>query len=155
MYKKHCILVSFLWLLIACNPKPEIKSSTIKPQCLASQSKCVVTNELGQFNLLFNVEEIHGELPFELSITYDSNDNDIKFSAYLEGKDMFMGKIPVFFTKMKNENKQISEILLANCSEDNMVWRLWVTVEASTDNEKTLKLKKKKTFFIDFTSTRL
>jgi len=138
---------------VACNPKQEIKNSYIKPQCLTSQSECVVTNELGQFSLLFNVKEIHGELPFELSIAYTSNNKEFKFSGYFEGKDMFMGKIPVFFTKVKNENKQTSEVLLANCSEEQMVWRLWVTVEAFADDKQVLK--KKTTFFIDFTSTRL
>ncbi|MFT5759149.1 MAG: hypothetical protein ACI9LM_003903 [Alteromonadaceae bacterium] len=148
---------------MSCNPTAEIKSLYILPHCLDSQSKCVVDNELGQFKLLFNVDKVYGDMPFELSIVYTSTSEDIKLSGFLEGKEMFMGKIPVFFTKGQNENKQTSEVLLANCSEDQMMWRLWVTAEVIGDqpgnqldnqlgnNQKLTK----RTFFVDFMVSRL
>jgi len=160
MYKKIFILVSLFLLLMSCNPKQELESIYIAPHCLASQSQCMVTNDIGQFNVLFNVDKVHGDMPFELTLTYPSVNENIKFSAYLEGKEMFMGKIPVFFTQVQNEQKQRSEVLLANCSEDQMVWRLWITAEV-TDNIVTNELddnnqsRTKRTFFIDFLSTRL
>jgi hypothetical protein len=154
MYKKRFVLIllSLLLTLMSCSPKEEVESLYTVPHCVTSQSQCLVDNELGQFTVLFNVDKVHGDIPFELSIVYTSAAENIKFSAYLEGKDMFMGKIPVFFTKAQNENKQTSEVLLANCSEEQMVWRLWVTIEAQDMNQPELK---KNSFFIDFTSTRL
>jgi hypothetical protein len=121
MYKKQFILVSLLFsllvVLMSCSAEQEIESLYIAPRCVDSQSKCVVNNDIGQFKVLFNVDKVHGDIPFELSIVYTSPVDNLKFSAYLEGKDMFMGKIPVFFAKTQNENKQTAEGLLDNCSE--------------------------------------
>jgi len=144
------LLLSFI--ILSCNPAPKIKSVNSPPRCLASQSQCVINNELGQFSVLFNVDKIHGDLPFELSIAYKSVSNDIKFSGFLEGKDMFMGKIPVFFNKLDDESRQSADVLLVNCSEEQMVWRLWITIEIPANHDKELI---KKSFFIDFTSSRL
>ena len=67
-------------------------------------------------------------------------------SVYDAYWDMFMGKVPVFFETMSKENVFVAESLLANCSEEQMVWRLWITVELES---------KAKTFFVDFTSKRI
>jgi hypothetical protein len=69
-----------------------------------------------------------------------------KATAYLEGRDMFMGKVPVFFEPTGDGKIYLAESLLANCSEEQMVWRLWITVELIDKNQ---------TFFVDFTSQRL
>ena len=70
----------------------------------------------------------------------------IKATAYLEGRDMFMGKVPVFFETMGKKNIYVAESLLANCSEEQMVWRLWITVQLAENTT---------IFFVDFTSQRL
>jgi len=148
----NIFIIFFSLIFIGCNPSQKVKSEYNEPHCLTSQSQCVINNEIGQFSVLFNVDKIHGDLPFELSIAYKSLSKNIKFSGHLEGKDMFMGKIPVFFNKLENENRQSADVLLVNCSEEQMVWRLWVTIEIPASHDKELM---KKSFFIDFTSTRL
>lgn len=74
------------------------------------------------------------------------SDSTIKLSAYLEGRDMFMGKVPVFFDKKQEQNLYLAESLLASCTEEEMVWRLWITAEKEGETQ---------TLFIDFTSKRL
>lgn len=72
--------------------------------------------------------------------------NISKVSAYLEGRDMFMGKVPVFFDKKDDSTIYLAEGLLASCTEDQMVWRLWITAETAGEEQ---------TFFVDFMSQRL
>jgi hypothetical protein len=69
-----------------------------------------------------------------------------KISAHIEGKDMFMGKVPVFFQPTEKNDRYLAQGLLGSCSDEQMIWRLWVTVDMA---EKT------QTFFVDFTSQRL
>ncbi|WP_232771217.1 hypothetical protein [Colwellia sp. 75C3] len=140
--------------------------SVLVSQCIESQSRCEVSTELGIFSIKFSQnqlsDKVKTELPFVIELSQlaqittpnKSNQTTTKstkqsitnVSAYLEGKDMFMGKVPLFFEQGANEGTYIAQSLLASCSEDQMVWRLWVTIERG---EKT------KTFFVDFTSQRL
>jgi hypothetical protein len=101
------------------------------------------------------------ELPFNIRVEFKKDqllndkirsENSYTIVGYMEGKTMFMGKIPLLFTdKAKNTPPYfIAQTMLGSCSEDNMTWRLWLTIEnkvASKSNGST-------TFFIDFDSTR-
>ena len=160
-------------LLSACKPVNEQSSvsnkSDLVPQCIESQSICEVNTELGSFSIKLSQhqlsDKVKTELPFFIELsqvkqnseyvtdhsnkqgTPQSTEQSItNVSAYLEGKDMFMGKVPVFFEQGANEATYLAQSLLASCSEDQMVWRLWVTVAMA---------EQKKTFFVDFTSQRL
>ena len=79
--------------------------------------------------------------------------NSYSVVGYIEGKTMFMGKIPLFFNHQlqNNEHNQfIAETMLGSCSEDSMIWRLWLTLEMADVNNK----KHQTTFFVDVESTR-
>ena len=95
-------------------------------------------------------DKVKTELPFFIELAQLPQQEPMKSitnaTAYLEGRDMFMGKVPVFFETIGKKNIYVAESLLANCSEEQMVWRLWITVELAG---------KSKTFFVDFTSQRL
>lgn len=170
---KQFRLIGLFLLLSACKPvseqNPASNVSVLVSQCIESQSLCEVNTELGSFSIKFSQhqlsDKVKTELPFfielaerkktsELVIEHSSKPStkksttksSTKVSAYLEGKDMFMGKVPVFFEQGTNEGTYVAQSLLASCSEDRMVWRLWITVDMS---EKT------QTFFVDFTSQRL
>ena len=152
------LLVALSLILSACKPISDQNSNNIKqnaePLCISSQSDCEITTEKARFSVKFSqhklIDKVKTELPFgiELSNLPDlkSSKGITKVSAHLEGKDMFMGKVPVFFVSEGNDNIYRAESLLANCSEEQMIWRLWITVEVEDQSQ---------TFFVDFTSQRL
>lgn len=126
--------------------------------CLTSQSRCEVNTDVGTFVVEFSGQFDNGkvktELPFELRLTFNAITQTAQLksvSSFLEGKTMFMGKVPVFF-EMANENNHsvIAKTLLASCSEEVMTWRLWLTVEIEQEG-----VSAQQEFFIDFDSQRL
>lgn len=154
-------LLFVLSFIVACKPANEQNMLTSQkgqqPQCIGSQSQCEIKTELASFSVKFTQmqlsQNIKTELPFAIELTElskctnESNITNItKVSAYLEGKEMFMGKVPVFFEQKAQGNAYVAQSLLANCTEEQMVWRLWITVVTSGNSQ---------TFFIDFTSQRL
>jgi hypothetical protein len=160
---KALVVIFFTFNLFACNPNQQASQNRItQPQipftCLASQSSCEVITNLGTFTIEFsgNAEmgKIKTELPFEIQLKFNAitNDSELKsVNSYLEGKTMFMGKVPVFFQLPEQKTDSIiAQTLLASCSEEIMTWRLWFSVEIEeSGNTKQLD------FFIDFDSQRL
>lgn len=160
---KIIIVILFIFNLLACEPIEqaskygEIQKKTLFT-CLASQSQCEVNSEFGRFTIQFSgqdlQERIKTELPFQIQLMLEATNDAYKLksvSSYLEGKTMFMGKIPVFFEIDKNStNSMYAKSLLANCSEEVMTWRLWFQVEITTDS-----VVHQQVFFIDFDSQRL
>lgn len=148
------ILVIFI---SACKPaqKQDLIHEEIAAHCIASQSECLFNTELGNFRIKFAqhqlADKIKTELPFTIELEVIPLNSEFqpkftKISSYLEGKDMFMGKVPIFFKANEDKHVYKAESLLANCTEEQMVWRLWLTLE--TDN-------KAQNLFVDFTSVRL
>ncbi|PKI16721.1 hypothetical protein [Colwellia sp. 12G3] len=167
---KQLFVISLLLFISACKPVSEKGSASIAialvPQCIDSQSQCEVSTELASFSIKFSqyqlADNVKTELPFTIELiklpqikTQDNvqensqqstEENTTKISAYLEGKDMFMGKVPVFFQQTGKNNIYLAQSLLASCSEEQMIWRLWVTAEVGEQTQ---------TFFVDFNSQRL
>jgi len=176
MLKIHTLFFMVIFILIGCFPVENKKNLSTSPQCLKSQSNCLVETKFGKVEILFNQEKILTELPFQiyLKMAALSNANDIvsegrsaggesklsheilKVNSYIEGREMFMGKIPVFFSPLEHNEGMFAETLLGSCSQDKMVWRLWLTVffENNEINSKIDKGSLQETFFIDFTSSR-
>jgi len=154
---KQLLSIAVLLLISACKPINEQEKQTIPnepAQCIKSQSECEIRTQNANFTVKFSQHKlsdtIKTELPFSIELHQSSHFTQpakqaiIKVSAYLEGKDMFMGKVPVFFNK--ESDIYLAESLLASCSEERMVWRLWITVDMIDNSQ---------TFFVDFTSQRL
>ncbi|MDO6487186.1 hypothetical protein Q4503_05710 [Colwellia sp. 6_MG-2023] len=155
------VFLAFIFTIIACKPVTPVSTNDIKLQpssfvCLASQSQCRVSVDTGHFDIQFSQVAQEGkiktELPFYIQLHFDALGEKYKIqsiASYLEGKSMFMGKIPVFFKEGQN-NGIVAESLLANCSEDVMTWRLWFTVKILIADKV-----QQQDFFIDFDSQRL
>ena len=146
-------------LLTACKPVQEqsVNNNLKATQCITSQSACQIATKLGNVSVKFAqhqlTDKIKTELPFSMELTVlPEKEAEVKqpsitkVSAYLEGRDMFMGKVPVFFQANEDGSSYKAESLLANCTEEQMVWRLWITLAAKDQQQ---------TFFVDFTSMRL
>jgi len=155
---KPLFLMTISLLISACKPVDEqdklLAQQVSLPQCIESQSKCKITTELADFSIKFSQlqlsDKIKTELPFVIELSQlpskTVQSSITKVSAYLEGRDMFMGKVPVFFEKVKESNRYLASTLLANCTEEQMVWRLWITVTRAEQEQR---------IFVDFTSQRL
>ncbi len=159
---KVIVVILLILNIFACNPIQQASQKKNMPQipfsCLASQSNCEVITDLGVFSVQFSGQadmgKIKTELPFKIQLTFDARDKNVQLknvSSYIEGKTMFMGKIPVFFQMSdKGSNSTIAQTLLASCSDEVMAWRLWFTVEIEQADMRT-----KQDFFIEFESKRL
>ncbi|NQZ89784.1 MAG: hypothetical protein HRT54_19610 [Colwellia sp.] len=151
---------------MGCSQDKNEPEAMIPFQCLSDQSRCEVITEFGTVLVKFNVEKVLTELPFSILVEFkessllsneinqkDKQNTKLKVLGYMEGKTMFMGKIPLFFDNQLEDNKYnqfIAETMLGSCSEDRMTWRIWITLEINDINNK----KEQTTFFIDFPSTR-
>ena len=158
------IVVALLFVnLIACGPVEQASSrEAAQPtaifSCLSSQNQCQVATKAGDFSVQFSGQRVDGkiktELPFQVQLSFLSHSDNKQLKtvdSYLEGKEMFMGKIPVFFQLSNNNtNIRVAESLLANCAEEVMTWRLWFKVELLVAGET-----QQQHFFIDFDSQRL
>ena len=65
------LIFSLITLLLAgCQPAEKTAAAKVSPQCLKQQSKCVVRTPGGDFQILFNVDRVLTETPFEILIEY-------------------------------------------------------------------------------------
>jgi hypothetical protein len=150
--KLLCVF-SVIFLISACEPTQEQTNS--KPleelRCIGSQTECFVATKLANFSIKFSqyqlTDNIEAELPFTIELAVIDEDKDkqnvAKVSAHMEGRDMYMGKVPVFFKQNDNKSAYLAETMLASCSGGKMVWRLWITTEMAEQQQQ---------FFVDFTS---
>lgn len=146
-----CFFSLFFILLVGCNKKQINNENQSKPHCLSSQNHCTITIENKRFPVLFNVNEVIPEQLFSIIIPslsalqptntvienlqgIDENKVEIiAISGYLEGINMYMGKIPLFFNS-RAENF-IADVMVGSCSEENMKWRLLFTIKYELNNE--------------------
>ncbi len=144
-------LFSVVCLISACEPTQEQANSEPLEQfrCIASQTECNVVTKLANFSIKFSqhqlTDNIEAELPFtiELAVIDEDKNSITNISAHMEGRDMYMGKVPVLFKQNGNKTTYLAETMLASCSGGKMVWRLWITAETAEQQQP---------FFIDFTS---
>jgi hypothetical protein len=154
------LLIGLTFLLTACNGESEqgTKAPTREMKCLEQQSQCFFDVADGYVEVLFDVNKIIAEQVFNISVNYIGVKTINKVSGYMEGVDMFMGKIPLFLEKNKGpDNKRYlnaisagatigndkltdlpiiqafqGEVLVGSCSAEKMTWKIWLTF---TDSE--------------------
>ena len=146
---------------MGCSQDKNEHEQIIPFQCISDQSQCEIITKFGAVLVKFNVEKVLAELPFQIQLEFKKDHllSDIPHPkiinsvvGYMEGKTMFMGKIPLFFNRQLEGDEDysfIAETMLGSCSEDRMTWRIWITLEMIDVN-----YKDQKTFFIDVDSTR-
>lgn len=141
----YLICLFFIVILFGCKEPSINQVNQVKPQCLSSQSNCIININKNAFSVLFNVKEVTPEDSFSIIIPlstlaskYSSNDLPIKNSSsdilgdnvvsiisingHIEGINMYMGKIPLFFEHKKEAF--IANVMVGSCTEENMKWRL-------------------------------
>ncbi|MFD2166605.1 hypothetical protein ACFSJY_10040 [Thalassotalea euphylliae] len=110
--------------------------------CIDGQSTCFSSLENGHLFYQFDVSHLLAETPFNFQVFAEGVDV-IAVEGYMEGDDMFMGKIPLFFqetlggieqNKVQDHRIFRAESLFGSCSEAKMTWRVWLTVKYQKDN---------------------
>ncbi|WNC74128.1 hypothetical protein RGQ13_09100 [Thalassotalea psychrophila] len=95
--------------------------------CDFTRSGCFKTYNFGVFELNAspNIIKAENEIFFSL-ISKSKHPIKIK-SAWLEGKEMFMGKIPLFFEE--NSGVFTTNTLIGACTKEQMIWTMFVEVQ--------------------------
>ncbi|MBA6326714.1 hypothetical protein H4J46_01930 [Colwellia sp. MB02u-6] len=120
--KKLAQGILLIWsaiLLTACSPQDKVNlaagvKSVRTAQCIAQQSQCQFDLAGGQVQVLFNVDRIVAEQAFNMVLNYQGTQALTSVSGYLEGVNMYMGKIPLFIDEDFPNNR------LNNKTSDNL-----------------------------------
>lgn len=154
-----------LTVLSACDKKAgqldSNNENALSFQCLENQSSCHETLDVGDFSVTFSQAKLIAELPFILKVDAKTNEKVVSITGFMEGKDMFMGKVPVIFgqphvleniqaTEFKFQTSYTAETMVAACVEPEMRWIVWLTVITENLNGEQLK----RSFPIEFDAYR-
>lgn len=122
-------LLFLLFMLIftsACTPEKSTNTAPIIQDDTLCQFKLgvCVKNVAGiNLALLITPFDSPSEKPLTVSLTSSKEIKDLK--VRIEGRDMFMGVIPVNLSKV-GENLYKGSLIYGSCSSDYMVWRVFV-----------------------------
>jgi len=137
---KYCTILVVILLLLACNS--ELKKEDPHSACIKNK----LCNYSGGYTISLENESISPEDEFIIKF---NGPEKIKIQqAKLEGINMYMGSIPLFF-EYKNGMWQ-SNAMVGACAEPIMEWRLTLDFKDSKSLEDTAQ--KPKTLLYYFTS---
>ncbi len=139
-YKLTLIIIASLIIIVTnmyFTPKNPNEMET--PLCDFEKSVCINTELSSDLVLTATPALITAEteIEFELTLKLKPNQNIQIKSAWLEGKNMFMGKIPLFFSKTKtpivspleNQVTYRANTLIGACTEEQMIWQMTIVWE--------------------------
>ncbi|MCL1088849.1 hypothetical protein L2744_04345 [Shewanella profunda] len=121
------LVMAFLLNLTACEENVEQVEGKQRPDpslCVFSQGECVKT--VAEIELRFTMTPSHApsEKPLILKLLSSSPISNVQMR--LEGRDMFMGIIPVNVRQV-DEMNYIGQMVYGSCSSGYMVWRGFVS----------------------------
>ncbi|WP_152593761.1 hypothetical protein [Thalassotalea sp. ND16A] len=102
--------------------------------CDFSAGVCVQTQKIGSFELNALPKRVKAES--EINFQLASKDNaalEIQ-SAWLEGKDMYMGKIPLFFNAENGVYE--ANTLIGACTEEQMIWQMVIVLMINNQQQR-------------------
>jgi hypothetical protein len=123
------ILNILLMFLVACDkPQTQEHANLVidKTLCQFSVGECYKKVADLQVGLLIDPINTPSEKP--LIVTLSSNQKITNISMRIEGRDMFMGIIPVSLSEIK-DNVYQGPVIFGSCSSNYMVWRVFVSFD--------------------------
>ena len=120
-------------VLCACSEPEAPEASATKanqltqPSCISGQSSCALNTPFGTVDIAFNVRALIAEEAFTLFVLPE-NHHITSVTGYIEGDDMYMGKIPLFFAALTDSGDQANS-LFGSCAQDKMRWKVWLTFD--------------------------
>lgn len=127
MLSKFCILFTLFLLLFACN-QPQ-HDAPLTPMCIDGQSHCVISLKGIEVTVKFNRDRLVAEQSFKVTVEISAPNRIDSISAYMEGEDMYMGKIPLLFEKTAI-NQFSADGLFGSCGQAKMTWRVWLFIDS-------------------------
>ncbi|QYJ87877.1 hypothetical protein K0I73_09470 [Shewanella mesophila] len=135
-YKTTAALtIGFSLTLIGCSkvekPATEAVLSSAEAPFLVDKTLCEfglktctqTINEL-TISLAISPTNTPSEKPLDVYLDFSKSVGDL--SVRVEGRDMFMGVIPVFLNQT-TENRYQGNLIYGSCSSNYMVWRMFVS----------------------------
>ncbi|WP_371379097.1 hypothetical protein [Thalassotalea aquiviva] len=105
----------------------ENTTKLIPSLCAFEHQVCTQETLFGSAELTALPKRILSEQEIEFQLTLGSIElKDIK-SAWIEGRDMYMGKVPLFFKP--NNTHFIAKTMLGACTDPQMVWTMFVNIK--------------------------
>ncbi|WP_076536701.1 hypothetical protein [Shewanella sp. UCD-KL21] len=117
----------FIVYLGGCNPQSNTKTVTTdvidSSLCQFQQGECKLNVNGVELGLMINPVFTPSEKPLSIDLHFSIPVTDVKMR--IEGRDMFMGVIPVNLTAEKNSNNSHfkGSAIYGSCSSNYMVWR--------------------------------
>lgn len=118
-----------LCFLIACDSNKVEVETTFKADaslCDFYAGSCNRKVDNVDVKLTFKQPNAPSESPIDLSIQFSTPVTDVKMTV--EGRDMFMGIIPVFLQNTSSQSFD-AQLIYGSCSSNYMVWRANVSFE--------------------------
>ncbi|WP_404339826.1 hypothetical protein [Pseudoalteromonas mariniglutinosa] len=122
--KTYLLLSSLLFIVLTACDQRSIEQHTLSANC-DNNYPCQFTS--GIKVALSNID-ISPETPFDVYAELPAGATIV--SAQLEGVTMYMGYIPLKFTK--TQNTFVANAMVGICSERTMTWRLVLAVELAS-----------------------
>jgi hypothetical protein len=98
--------------------------STDKTLCQFNQTPCIQAVNGLSVSLMISPENTPSEKP--LAVQLDLSEPVQELSVRLEGRDMFMGVIPIKLSQIAKTRYQ-GNLLYGSCSSNYMVWRMFIS----------------------------
>lgn len=134
--KLFCAVFS-LFALLGCDQAkvPNVTQSVSDPSlCDFSVSACVKKLGEQQISLMLNPEYAPSEKPIHWQLGFDRPVSNLKLRV--EGRDMFMGVIPMMPSATEGETFE-GQLIFGSCSSGYMVWRVFVSWQQGTEQYST------------------
>jgi len=138
------LLIGLAILLTACSPQEKVNptvsvQSVRTAQCIAQQSQCQFDLAGGRVQVLFTVDRIVAEQAFNMVLNYQGAQALTSVSGYLEGVNMYMGKIPLFIEESFPNNRTNNQKLDNLTPEQIDITQLKIESEFDSTFESTIE----------------
>ncbi|ABL99995.1 conserved hypothetical protein [Shewanella amazonensis SB2B] len=127
---RNLALASMLLSLIflsGCDQNQISTQRSVKEPGLCDFHAGECQHSLGENIIRLSLSPANAPSEKPLNFQLKSTDKLVIASSRIEGRDMFMGVIPLKWQQM-DENTFNATAVYGSCSSDYMVWRLWLSV---------------------------
>ncbi|QBY05857.1 hypothetical protein E2K93_16450 [Thalassotalea sp. HSM 43] len=107
-------------------------SQQVESVCDFQQSLCKISRSNIDYVLDADPKVIKSETEVQFRLSSAAFADDVSITGHLEGKTMYMGKIPLFFNYQNGAF--VADTMIGACTEDSMVWMMIVKVDDGQGN---------------------
>ncbi|MGR5077938.1 hypothetical protein [Photobacterium swingsii] len=120
------LITAFVWRTITYDQTSREKETALT--CQLSTVGCLDESSNEKLGISFVSEALKADTPIIIQI----DNNHVKPTAVVEGVSMYMGSVPVIFTK--NDTGWLGEFMVPACMHDKMEWVIKINKDGKTTN---------------------